>query len=202
VRARGSRYIEFFIPGLLGMSIMSSSLWGIGWTLVQARRRKLLKQLVATPMRRAHYLVAQIGGRLFFLLAEVGVIALFGALIFDVTVAGSLPLLAAICLLGAISFAGMGLLLASRTHNAETVSGLINLLVFPMTLLSGVFFSTARFPEILQGPIRYLPLTALNDALRAVYNGAALTPSLAPLGLTALVGIGSFLLALRIFRWT
>lgn len=202
MRARGTRYIEFFIPGLLGMSIMSSSLWGIGWTIVQTRRRKLLKQLLATPMRKSHYLVSQVAGRLFFLGAEVLTIVLFAALAFKVTLGGSVLALLFLCLLGAMSFAGIGLLLASRTQNAETVSGLINLLLFPMTLLSGVFFSTARFPDWLQGPIRYLPLTALNDALRAVYNGSTLAPSALPLAVLGLLGLGCFLIALKTFKWT
>lgn len=202
MREPGARYIDFLLPGLIGMNLMGTGMWAVGFSIVTARQRKLLKRLVATPMRKSDYLLSQMLSRLVFLVAEVVAIVGFGWLVFDVAVRGSLLLLAVTCLLGALAFTGLGLLVASRSETVEGVSGLMNFVMLPMWLLSGVFFSADRFPDAFQPFIRVLPLTALNDALRAVMNEAR------PLGditteLVILAGwtIGSFFVALRIFRW-
>ena len=201
VSTPGSRYIDFLIPGLLGFNIMSSSLWGIGWVIVQTRRRKLLKRLVATPMRRSHYLLSHIFARLAFLAIEVAALVIFARLVFQVELRGGMIPLALFTVLGAMSFAGFGLLVASRTENAETVSGLVNLVTFPQMLLSGVFFSHAHFPEWLQPVCRALPLTAFIDGLRALFGGAPPGEILLPALVLAAYGLVSFLAALRLFRW-
>jgi ABC transporter DrrB family efflux protein len=199
----GARYIDFLVPGLLGMNLMGGGLWGVGWTLVEARARKLLRRLRATPMRRRDFLLAQILARLVFVPLEVVILLGLAWLLFDVSCAGSPLDLAVVVTAGALSFAGLGTLLASRARAAETVSGLINLCTLPMFLLSGVFFSSSRFPDVLQPFIRALPLTALNDALRGVINDgvglAALGPEFLVLGAWALV---CYLAALRLFRWS
>jgi ABC-type multidrug transport system permease subunit len=198
----GSRYIDWLLPGLLGMNIMSTGLWGLGFSIVQARTRKLLKRLVASPMRRRDYLLAQLLGRLVFLGGEAGALVLFGWLVFGVPVVGSVWLLAVTCVLGAVAFGGMGLLVASRARTIEAVSGLLNLVMLPMWVLSGVFFSAANFPEAMQPFIQALPLTALNDALRAVMlEGAGLAEISAELALLGAWGVGAFGVALRVFRW-
>jgi ABC-type multidrug transport system permease subunit len=198
----GSRYIDFLIPGLLGMNIMSSGMWGIGWVVVEMRTRKLLKRLVATPMSRAQFLWSFVVMRGLFLVLELPVLLGFGWLAFGVGVAGSLPLLVGVSLLGAMAFSGLGLLVASRAQNTQTVSGLINLVMLPMFVASGVFFSTARFPDAIQPVLRALPLTALNDALRAVMiDGSGPRAILGPVALLAGVAIASFAAALRLFRW-
>jgi len=199
----GSRYIDFLIPGLLGMNLMGGGLWGIGFVTVDMRVRKLLKRLVATPMSKTDFLAAMIGSRLIFMLPEVALLLLAGWLLFDVRIVGSLSAVMAVSLLGAISFAGLGLLVACRAQKIETVSGLMNLVMLPMWLLSGIFFSADRFPAVAQPFIQALPLTMLNDALRAVMlEGASLASQGFRLaGLTVWGGI-SFLLALRWFRWS
>jgi ABC-type multidrug transport system permease subunit len=198
----GSRYIDWLLPGLLGMNIMSTGLWGLGFSIVQARTRKLLKRLVASPMRRRDYLLAQLFGRLVFLVVEVGALVAFGWLAFGVPIRGSLVTLAVTCLFGALSFGGVGLLVASRAKTVEAVSGLLNLVMLPMWLLSGVFFSASNFPDAMQPVIQALPLTGLNDALRAVMlEGAGLGAIAHELAGLAGWGLGSFLLALRVFRW-
>jgi ABC-type polysaccharide/polyol phosphate export permease len=202
VASVGSRYIDWLLPGLLGMNIMSTGLWGLGFSIVQARTRKLLKRMVASPMRRRDYLLAQMLGRLAFLVIEAGTLILFGRLAFGVPMRGSLSLLAGTCLVGAASFAGLGLLVASRARTIEAVSGLLNLVMLPMWLVSGVFFSASNFPDAMQPAIQALPLTALNDALRAVMlEGASARAVAGELALLLGWGFGSFLLALRIFRW-
>ena len=199
----GSRYIDFLIPGLLGMNLMGGGLWGIGFVLVDMRVRKLLKRLVATPMSRGDFLAALVGSRLIFMLPEVALLLGAGVLLFQVAVAGSLLAVLAVSLLGAISFAGLGLLVACRAQKLETVSGLMNVVMLPMWLLSGIFFSSDRFPEPFQPAIQALPLTMLNDSLRAIMLEGATLASQAPelLGLSAWGGV-SFVLALRWFRWT
>ena len=202
IEAIGSRYIDWLLPGLLGMNIMSTGLWGLGFSIVQARTRKLLKRLVASPMRRRDYLMAQLLGRLVFLGVEVGALLVFGALIFGVPIRGAFWLLAATCLVGAVAFGGLSLLVASRARTIEAVSGLLNLVMLPMWVLSGVFFASSNFPAAAQPFIQALPLTALNDALRAVMlEGAGPAEIAGELGLLGLWGSVSFLVALRVFRW-
>jgi ABC-type multidrug transport system permease subunit len=198
----GARYIDFLIPGLIGLNLMGSGMWGIGFAVVQARTKKLLKRFAATPMRRSHYLLSFMLSRLVFLVPEVAALVGFGWIVFQVEVRGSLIALTVVSLLGSFTFAGLGLLLAARTKTIEAVSGWMNFVMLPMWLLSGTFFSYSRFPEFLQPAIRALPLTALNDALRAVMNeGLALSQSwLEILVLCFWAGV-SFGLALRLFRW-
>ncbi len=202
VETIGSRYIDWLIPGLLGMNIMSTGLWGLGFSIVSARTRKLLKRLVASPMRRRDYLLAQLLGRLMFLLLEVGALLGFSTLVFGVPLRGSVIVLLATCVVGALAFGGIGLLVASRTRTVEAVSGLLNLVMLPMWLLSGVFFASSNFPQGMQPFIQVLPLTALNDALRAVMlEGAGPADLLRDLTLLAVWGSVSFVVALKVFRW-
>jgi ABC-type multidrug transport system permease subunit len=198
----GSRYIDFLIPGLLGFNLMSSGLWGIGFVIVDMRARKLIKRFVATPMRRTHFLLSFVLVRAIFLLLELPVLIGFGHYVFDVPVRGSLVLITALATLGALVFAGMGLLVASRAQNTQTVGGLVNLLVLPMSITSGVFFSSARFPDAVQPLIRVLPLTALNDAVRAVMlDGASAAQVARPVLVLSAWGAVSFVAALKLFRW-
>jgi len=197
----GSRYIDFLIPGLLGMNLLGSGIWGVGFAVVQARQKKLLKRFMATPMKKSHYLLAFILSRLFFLFVEVVALIGFGWLVFGVGVRGSWLLLAGVTVLGSLAFAGLGLLVASRARTIEGVSGLMNLVMLPMWILSGTFFSYARFPDAMIPFVKALPLTDLNDAIRAVMiDGASVAQIAAPLGIVALWGVVSFALALKIFR--
>jgi ABC-type multidrug transport system permease subunit len=198
----GSRYIDWLVPGLLGMNIMGTGMWGIGFSIVYARTRKLLKRLAATPMARSHYLLAQMLARLVFLAAEVAALLGFAWLAFSVPVRGSVLALALVSLVGAAAFAGLGLLIASRARTIEAVSGLMNFAMLPMWVLSGVFFSSAHFPAAAQPAIHALPLTALNDGLRAVMlDGATLAGVGGELLILSAWALVSFGLALRLFRW-
>ncbi len=199
----GARYIDFLIPGLLGMNLMNSGMWGIGFALVDMRQRKLLKRFVASPMRRGDFLLALASSRLVLMLIELALLLGFGVLAFHMRVMGSWLSILVISALGALCFGGVGLLTASRAQKIETVSGLINVVMMPMWILSGVFFSYERFPAILQPLIKALPLTALNDALRAaILEGAPLVHQATRLFVLCLWGAVSYFLALRWFRWT
>ncbi len=202
VRETGSRYIDFLIPGLLGMNLMGSGIWGIGFPIVDSRRKKLLKRLIAAPMSRAEYLLAFLLARLVFLIAEVVILVGFAMWVFGVPLRGSIPAFALICLLGAFSFSALGLLVASRAQTIEAASGLMNFTMLPMWILSGVFFSADRFPDVAQPFIRALPLTAVIDALRAnMLEGAGLGEIAGKLAIMFAWLVISFVIALKIFRW-
>lgn len=199
----GGRYIDFLVPGLLGMSLMGGGLWGVGFVTVDMRIRKLLKRFLATPMRKRDFLAGIMLSRLLFMLPEVLVLLVFSRLAFGVVVYGSLLDVVVLVLLGAVTFAGLGLLVASRAKTLEAVSGLMNLVMLPMWMLSGIFFSSERFPQAVQPLIKLLPLTALNEALRAVMQEGAALPSLWPqIALLLAWSVLTFVLALRLFRWT
>jgi ABC-2 type transport system permease protein len=202
VMEKGSRYIDFLIPGLLGLNLMGTGMWGMGYAVVDARKRRLMKRLLASPMRRSQYLLSYIVARLAMLGPEVVLLVGFGMVVFGVPMRGSLLDFAVLVLIGAMCFAGMGLLTASRAQTVEMVSGLMNLVMMPMWVLSGVFFSSSNFPAVMQPLIKALPLTALNDATRAVMlDGASLGSVAGPAAICALWGVVSFGVALKIFRW-
>jgi len=199
---RGSRYIDFVVPGLLGMNLMGSGIWGIGFAIVDARKKKLLKRLISTPMSRAEYLASFLFFRLALLVVEVATLIGFGALVFGVPLRGSVLQLVTICVLSSLAFGGLGLLVASRARTVEGASGLMNLVMVPMWVFSGVFFSSGNFPQAAQPFIQALPLTAVNDALRAnMLQGASWGMVSHELAIIAGYLVVCFILALRLFRW-
>jgi len=202
VEEAGGRYIDFLVPGLIGLNIMGSCMWGLGYVIVDSRRRKLLKRFAVTPMNRSHFLLSFFFSRLVFLVLEVAVLVAFGWLAFDVQVHGSVVSLGLVALLGMASFSGMALLIASRTESTEVASGWMNFVQMPMWLAGGSFFAYGQFPEFLHPFIRALPLTALNDAMRAIINdGAGLAATWSQLLVLAAWGTIGFVLSLKLFRW-
>jgi ABC-2 type transport system permease protein len=202
MRETGSRYIDFLIPGLLGMNLMGSAIWSMGFAIVDARRKKLLKRLVASPMPRPYYLLSFLLSRILLLVVEVGVLVGFGVLLFRVPVRGSLLDLGVVCLLSSLSFSALGLLLASRARTIEAASGLMNVVMMPMWIASGVFFSSQKFPEMMQPFIKALPLTAVIDALRAnMLQGSNLAQMASQVGIIIFWLAICFALALKLFRW-
>jgi ABC-2 type transport system permease protein len=198
----GSRYIDFLLPGMIGMGLMGGGLWGVGFVVVDMRVRKLLKRFLATPMRRSDFLLAIMTSRLAFTLGDIVVLLLFGYCVFGVRCQGNYLELAAAVLLGGAAFAGIGLFVASRAQTLETVSGLMNLVMLPMWILSGVFFSSERFPEAVQPLINLLPLTALNQLLRGIIlEGQSVVFLWRQVAILTVYAITTFAIALRIFRW-
>jgi ABC-2 type transport system permease protein len=199
----GGRYVDFLVPGLIGMNLMSAGMWGVGYALVDMRIKKLLKRLLATPMRATDFMAAQMAVRVLSTLVEVSTLLGFAWLALGVPVRGSVVSVMAVSLLGALAFAGLGIAVACRAQRIETVSGLVNLVMMPMFVGSGVFFSVERFPQAVKPVLQALPLTALNDALRAVtLEGADLFSQWPRLVLVAAWGVVGFVLGLRMFRWT
>jgi ABC-2 type transport system permease protein len=202
VTVPGSRYVDWLIPGIIGMNIMGNSLWGLGFSIVNMRLRRVLKRLNASPMRRWEFLLAQVLARMVFLLPEVAVPLLFGVFAFGMPVLGSVTAVVVVSVIGALGFSGFGLLLASRPKTIEAISGVMNLVMLPMWILSGIFFSAANFPDSIQWFVQVLPLTGLIDALRAVIlEGATLGAVKHELALLALWGAVPFAISIRVFRW-
>jgi ABC-type multidrug transport system permease subunit len=202
IHETGSRYIDFVIPGLLGMNLMGSAIWGLGFSIVEARQKKLLKRLVASPMPRWQYLTSFLLSRLVMLIIEVAAFLGFARLAFGVPFRGSLWQLGILCVLTSLSFSALGLLISSRARTMEAASGLMNLVMLPMWIFSGVFFSSSRFPTIFQPFVRALPLTAANDAFRAnMLQGVGLDHLAMPVAILLAWLIVPFAVALRIFRW-
>lgn len=198
----GGRYVDFLVPGLLGMSLMAGGLWGVGFVTVDMRIRKLVKRFLATPMKKRDFLAAIMVSRMLFMIPEVFIVLVFARYCFGVLYYGSLWAVALLVLVGATMFAGIGLLVASRAKTVEAVSGLMNLVMLPMWMLSGIFFTSDRFPAAIQPVIKILPLTPLIDALRSVMlEGSSLSSQAVRIAIMAAWGSLSFAVALRIFRW-
>jgi ABC-2 type transport system permease protein len=202
VHETGARYIDFVVPGLLGMNLMGSAIWGLGFSIVEARQKKLLKRLVASPMPRWQYLASFLLSRLAMLVIEIAAFLGFARLVFGVPFRGSMWQLAFLCVLTSLSFSALGLLIASRAKTMEAASGLMNLVMLPMWILSGVFFSATRFPAVIQPVVRALPLTAAIDALRGnMLQGMNLGQLVIPVGILFAWLVVPFAVSLRIFRW-
>ena len=198
----GGRYVDFLVPGLLAMGLMGGGLWGVGFAIVDMRIRKLLKRFMATPMKRSHFLLGMMTSRLVFMIPQIVLLLVFSYWIFGVKIYGNWFAIILVIMLGAIEFAAIGLLVASRAQTLETASGLMNFVMLPMWTLCGIFFSYERFPEIFHPVIKCLPLTPVIDALRALMlDGKSIftqVPELIVITLWCLVPFG---VALVIFRW-
>jgi len=202
VSERGSRYIDFVLPGLLAMNLMGGGIWGLGFGIVDARRKKLLKRFVATPMSRAQYLLSFLFMRLAMMVVEVGVVIAFGLLAFDVPMRGSIATFALIAVTGTMMFGAIGLLIASRARTLEGASGLMNFVMLPMWVGSGVFFAATNFPDVVQPVVQALPLTALVDAMRVnMLQGGGVAAVGGELAVMAAWLVVAFIVALRLFRW-
>src|SRR5580698_299553 len=202
VHETGARYIDFVVPGLLGMNLMGSAMWGLGFSIVEGRQKKLLKRMVASPMPKWQYLMAFLLSRLAMLVIEVLVFLSFARVAFGVPFRGPLWELAFLCVLTSLVFSALGLLVASRAKTMEAVSGLMNLVMLPMWILSGVFFSASRFPAVIQPLVKALPLTAAIDAIRAnMLQGMHLGQMMMQVGILLAWFAVPFAVSLRIFRW-
>lgn len=202
VEIPGSRYVDWLIPGIISLGIMNNSLWSIGFMTVQARLRKLLKRLAASPMHKHDFLMAPVIARLVFLGPEVAVPLLFGWIAFNMPIRGGALSIALVAIAGALMFGSLGLLLGSRARTFEAASGLMNLLSVPMWVLSGVFFAAANFPNAVQPFIQALPLTALVDAMRGVVlEGAGLSSLWREFAIIGTWTVVPFAIALKIFKW-
>jgi ABC-2 type transport system permease protein len=199
---RGSRYIDFLIPGLIAFGIMNSCLWGISWNLIEFRMKKLLRRMVATPMKKSSFLGAYLITRIIISLFESTLLFLFAYFYFGTVIEGSIPGLILVYLSGIFAFSGLAILVASRTQNTQVGNGLINVVVLPMTILSGIFFNYHNFPDWAIPVIKALPLTLVADTIRAIFiEGAGFADAIIPTAILTAVGATCFSLGLRIFKW-
>jgi ABC-type multidrug transport system permease subunit len=202
VHETGARYIDFVVPGLLGMNLMGSAMWGLGFAIVEARQKKLLKRLVASPMPKWQYLASFLLSRLAMLIVEVGAFLGFARVAFGVPFRGSLAQLVLLCLMTSLAFSALGLLVSSRARTMEAASGLMNLVMLPMWILSGVFFSATRFPAVIQPFVRALPLTAAIETMRGnMLQGTSIGQMMPQIGILLAWFVVPFAVSLRIFRW-
>jgi len=202
VKTQGSRYIDFLIPGLLAMGVMNSCIWGVGWGLIEMRMKQLLRRMVATPLPRWMLLLVQIANRFLLSIMEAVILIVFSGLFFNFTFTGSWLGFLVLMVSGNFAFAGIAVLMGSRTASTTVGNGLINLITLPMMILSGIFFSAENFPPWAQQGIHWLPLTQLANGLRALSNqGAGLAEVISASLYLAAVGLVFFLLGLRLFRW-
>ena len=198
----GTRYIDFLVPGLIGMGVMMSSMWGISYGIIEKRSKKLLRRLVATPMRKSHFLIALITVRITMNFIESSVLLIFSLIAFKMTIQGDISALILTFLAGNIAFAGIAVFASSHTSNTEVGNGIINFVVFPMMILSGIFFSYQNFPDWSLPVIRNLPLTMLTDGIRSIFNEGAGYHELAlPIFIMTAVGVAFFSVGLKIFKW-
>jgi len=198
----GTRYIDFLVPGLIAMGVMMSSMWGISYGIIEKRSKKLLRRLVATPMKRSHFLIALITVRITMNFIESLVLFLFALFAFKMTIQGDISALILMFLAGNIAFAGLAVLVSSHTSNTEVGNGLINFVVFPMMVLSGIFFSYQNFPDWSLPFIRYLPLTMVADGIRSIFNeGAGYHEVALPIIILLSTGTLFFTVGLKIFKW-
>jgi ABC-type multidrug transport system permease subunit len=198
----GTRYVDFLVPGLIAMGVMMSIMWGISYEIIDNRAKKLLRRMVATPMKKSHYLIALITVRLGMNFVESGLLFLFTWLAFGIRVQGSVPALITIFMAGNFAFAGIAIFMSSHTAKTEIGNGLINLVSMPMMVLSGIFFSYHNFPEWSSSIIQKFPLTMLADGIRSVFiEGAGFAEITIPSLILAGTGIVFFVAGLKIFRW-
>jgi len=198
----GTRYIDFLVPGLITMGVMMSSMWGISYGIIEKRSKKLLRRLVATPMKKSHFLIALITVRVTMNFLEALVLLLFALIVFHMTIQGSISAMILIFLAGNIAFAGIAVFVSSHTSNTEVGNGLINFIVMPMMVLSGIFFSYHNFPDWSLPVIQKLPLTMLSDGIRSIFNEGAGYPEVAiPILILTSTGVLFFGVGLKIFKW-
>jgi ABC-type multidrug transport system permease subunit len=202
INAAGARYVDFLIPGLIAMNIMMSCMWGVSYSLIDKRIKKLLRRMVATPMKKSAFMIAQFTARIGLTAMEVSIIFLFSWLYFDITVQGGFLPFFILFIGGNIAFTGIAVLVSSRTSNTQIGNGLINLVIMPMMILSGIFFSYHNFPDWAISVIEKLPLTMLADSVRSVFNEGANTAEILPaFGILSLIGISFFTVGIKIYRW-
>ena len=197
-----ARYIDFLIPGLLALSLLTTSLFGTGMTIVVNRRENLLKRYLVTPMRASHYILSHILGRYLIVGVELAAVLGAGYLLFRFHIGANWLSFLVLIILGTGAFTAIGILCGSRSRNSSAYNGMVNLIVLPMMILAGVWFSKSHFPEWLSAVARFLPLTALVDGLRDIsLEGASLGQLGFEIAVLAAYGVGAALLSTRLFKW-
>jgi ABC-2 type transport system permease protein len=199
---KGTRYIDFLIPGLLALGIMNDFLWGIGYGLIEIRTKKLLRRMVAAPMKKSLFVFSHFFARITLAIFEAVVLLLFSWVYFRIQIQGSFTAFIMLLLAGSFCFAGISILVASRTSSSRIGNSLINLISMPMMILSGIFFSYHNFPDFIIPVIQKLPLTMLADSLRGIMiEGTGLVENMPQFLFLSGLGTICFLVGIRIYKW-
>ncbi|MBU1439079.1 MAG: ABC transporter permease, partial [Gammaproteobacteria bacterium] len=202
VNGRQIRYVDWALPGILGMNMMFSCLFGVGYVLVRYRKSSVLKRLQATPLTALEFISAQVISRLGIVLFIATSIYIGCNWLFDFVMLGSYLDLLLVTVLGAIAMISLGLLIASRSRSEELTGGLLNMASWPMMILSGVWFSLEGAPKALQFVADLLPLTHLVSAARAIMtDGAALSQLTYPITVMVAMIVIFLSIAAMLFRW-
>ncbi|MDR0231002.1 MAG: ABC transporter permease [Dysgonamonadaceae bacterium] len=202
LKLKGVRYIDFLVPGLIAFGIMGSMMWGVSYTLIERRSQKLLRRMVATPMKKTNFIFAMMFVRILMNFIEAVIIFFAAALLFGIEIQGNIGALIFLFLAGNIAFTGIAVLVSCRTSKTEVGTGWINAVQMPMMILSGIFFSYHNFPSWSIPFIKLLPLTALTDGMRSIFNeGAGWMEILSPSIALSAFGFICFAIGMKLFKW-
>jgi ABC-type multidrug transport system permease subunit len=202
VAGQALRYVDWVLPGVLAMNLMFSSLWGVGWVIVRYRKNGVLRRLQATPLSALEFLGAQVLSRLAVVLGANTAVYLGADLLLDFVMRGSYLTLFLVYLVGALCLISLGLIVAARLRTEELADGILNLMTWPMLLLSGVWFSLEGASPAARFLAQAFPLTHLVDAARSVMiDGAGVVDVLPQLALLGGIALVLLLVAARLFRW-
>lgn len=198
----GTRYVDFLIPGLIAMGVMMSIMWGVSYSLIDKRNKKLLRRMVATPMKKSNFLGSHFITRTLLSFIEAGLLFLFAYFYFGTYIQGNILAGMVVLFAGIVGFTGLAILVSSRTANTQVGNGLINLVVMPMMVLSGIFFNYHNFPEWTIGIIQKFPLTMLADSLRSIFiEGSGFKENYNNIITLLIYGLTSFFVGLKMFKW-
>jgi ABC-2 type transport system permease protein len=196
------KYIDFLVPGIVAMMIMSNNLNGVAGQIASWRERGILRRMQSTPLSASTFIAAQITARLMLNGLQAVIVLLVGSLIFGTQVNGSWALLLLFVVLGTLAFMAIGFIVAGLAKTPESAGPIAGFISFPLLFLGGVFFPIKNMPEFLQPIIKLIPITHLTNALRQVMNvGADLTtlwPEATILGGWLIV---AFVVASFTFKW-
>ncbi|HOZ77953.1 MAG TPA: ABC transporter permease [Ferruginibacter sp.] len=205
VEGRAYKLIDFYLPGMIGFSLIGSAVFGVAFLFFNLRETLVLKRLYASPVKRLNIIFAETFARVIFQIVTVVILILFGKFLYGFTLAnGFITFLEMIvvCLLALIVFMGAGFIISSVAKNQNVIPIYSNLFMFPQYFLSGTFFPKGALPKSFQWLVEILPLTALNDALRKIsFEGAGLLAASKQIGILAIWGVLVYLIAARVFKW-
>ncbi|MCC7029662.1 MAG: ABC transporter permease [Chitinophagaceae bacterium] len=205
IQGREYKYLDFFLPGMLGFSMLSAGIFGTAFVFFTLRQTLVLKRFFATPVKRIHIIFSEGIARLLLQLMSSSIIILVGHFAFGFTLIHGISTflqMLALCCIGLILFLGMGFVISSLAKNEAMIPPLANMITMPQLLLSGVFLSVNNFPSWLQPFCKILPLTQLNDAMRAVaFEGRSIVDCWQQIGIMGIWGVAVYAIAVKVFKW-
>lgn len=205
IEGRAYKYLDFFLPGMLGFSMLSAGIFGTAFIFFNLKQTLVLKRFFATPVRRLNIIFAEGSSRLILQMFAAAIIIIIGYFAFDFTLVHGVRTffeMMVLCCFGLIIFLGMGFIISSIAKNESLIPPLANMIIMPQLILSGVFISTEKFPDWMQPVCNALPLTQLNNGLRQIaFQGKSFIDIWQPIVILTVWGIVVYAVAVRVFRW-